>query len=336
MRSSSRAIPISGRSSSTTRASSATTGVEEFIRWVTPILNMRRTATEDHELHGQSVRAGDELLLMYSSANRDERVFDDPDTLDVTRQHNHHVAFGFGTHFCLGASLARLELRVMFEELLRRMPDMELVPGATPRRLPSAFAVAYDSIPMQFTARRSYRKSSSIRLMLRLRQNKVPGFSGRNRTNSPSRTCIITPHGLTTRLPMSMWPYIPSALEVVVFAERVEERGAGQPVHPVAVDDVVDGVAEQHTGAPRRGTEPGHLVLAGVANERGEHLVRPGLVEGEEGQRDEVPFDVGAALLQERPLVAAHRAAPHLHRGHPLQLRLLPERRCSTRSSAGR
>jgi cytochrome P450 family 142 subfamily A polypeptide 1 len=130
----------------------ATTGVEEFIRWVTPILNMRRTATEDHELHGQTVRAGDELLLMYSSANRDERVFDDPDTLDVTRQHNHHVAFGFGTHFCLGASLARLELRVMFEELLRRMPDMELVQGATPRRLPSAFAVAYDSIPMQFTA----------------------------------------------------------------------------------------------------------------------------------------------------------------------------------------
>jgi len=127
------------------------TGVEEFIRWVTPILNMRRTATEDHELHGQPVRAGDELLLMYSSANRDERVFDDPDTLDVTRVHNHHVAFGFGTHFCLGASLARLEIRVMFEELLRRMPDMGLPPGAAPRRLPSAFAVGYDSIPMTFT-----------------------------------------------------------------------------------------------------------------------------------------------------------------------------------------
>jgi cytochrome P450 family 142 subfamily A polypeptide 1 len=91
---------------------------------------------------------------MYSSANRDERVFDDPETLDVTRQHNHHVAFGFGTHFCLGASLARLELRVMFEELMRRMPDLELVPGAAPRRLPSAFAVAYDSLPMQFTPSR--------------------------------------------------------------------------------------------------------------------------------------------------------------------------------------
>jgi cytochrome P450 family 142 subfamily A polypeptide 1 len=131
------------------------TGVEEFIRWVTPILNMRRTATEDHELHGQSVRAGDELLLMYSSANRDERVFDDPDALDVTRVHNHHVAFGFGTHFCLGASLARLEIRVMFEELLRRMPDMNVAHGAELRRLPSAFAVGYDRIPMTFTPSRA-------------------------------------------------------------------------------------------------------------------------------------------------------------------------------------
>ncbi|MCJ7671378.1 MAG: cytochrome P450 [Acidimicrobiia bacterium] len=130
------------------------TGVEEFIRWVTPILNMRRTATEDHELHGQTIRAGDEILLMYSSANRDERVFEHPETLDVTREHNHHVAFGFGAHFCLGASLARLEIRVMFEELLRRIPDLRLAPGAEPRRLPSAFAVGYDAIPVEFSPTR--------------------------------------------------------------------------------------------------------------------------------------------------------------------------------------
>jgi len=128
----------------------ATTGVEEFIRWVTPILNMRRTATEDHELHGQIVHAGDEMLLMYSAANRDERVFDDPDTLDVTRAHNHHVAFGFGTHFCLGASLARLEIRVMFEELVQRLPEMRLAAGADPKKVPSAFACAYDAIPVEF------------------------------------------------------------------------------------------------------------------------------------------------------------------------------------------
>jgi len=127
------------------------TGVEEFIRWVSPILNMRRTATETHELHGQTIEAGDELLLMYSSANRDERVYTDPETFDVTREHNHHVAFGFGTHFCLGASLARLEIRVMFEELLRRIPDWRLAPGAEPTVVPSAFTRGYDSIPIEFT-----------------------------------------------------------------------------------------------------------------------------------------------------------------------------------------
>ena len=129
----------------------ADTGVEEFIRWVTPILNMRRTATHDHELHGQTIAAGDELILMYSSANRDPRVFTDPETFDVTRPHNHHVAFGFGTHFCLGASLARLEIRVMFEELLRRIPDWRLAPGADPQVLPSAFTRGYDAVPIEFT-----------------------------------------------------------------------------------------------------------------------------------------------------------------------------------------
>jgi cholest-4-en-3-one 26-monooxygenase len=125
------------------------TGVEEFIRWVTPILNMRRTATEDHHLQGQTVHANDELVLMYASANRDERVFENPDTLDVTREHNHHVSFGFGTHFCLGASLARLEIRVMFEELVQRVPKMRLVDGAAPKKVPSAFACAYDAIPIE-------------------------------------------------------------------------------------------------------------------------------------------------------------------------------------------
>jgi cytochrome P450 family 142 subfamily A polypeptide 1 len=126
------------------------TAVEEFIRWVSPILNMRRTATEDHLLHGKEVKEGDELLLMYSSANRDERVFADPDRLDVTRRHNNHVAFGFGTHFCLGASLARLEIRVMFEQLLARIPQWRLVPGTQPKILPATFARAYDAVHIEF------------------------------------------------------------------------------------------------------------------------------------------------------------------------------------------
>jgi cytochrome P450 family 142 subfamily A polypeptide 1 len=132
----------------------AASGVEEFIRWVSPLLNMARVATEDHELHEVQIKAGDEVLLMYASANRDERVFDDPDRFDVTRAHNVHVAFGFGTHYCLGASLARLEIRVMFEELLRRLPDMRLAEGADPRIVPAAFSRAYDAVRVEFTPSR--------------------------------------------------------------------------------------------------------------------------------------------------------------------------------------
>jgi cholest-4-en-3-one 26-monooxygenase len=127
------------------------TAVEEFIRWTTPILNMRRTVTEDHELHGCSLRAGDEVLLMYSAANRDPRAFERADVYDVTREHNQHVAFGFGTHFCLGASLARLEIRLMFEELLRRLPDMRLAPWADPQIQPAVFARGLKSLRVEFT-----------------------------------------------------------------------------------------------------------------------------------------------------------------------------------------
>jgi cytochrome P450 family 142 subfamily A polypeptide 1 len=125
--------------------------VEEFLRYVTPILNMARTATVDVELHGRTIRAGDKLLLMYSSANRDEGVFDAPETFDITRDPNPHVAFGFGTHFCLGASLARMEIRVMYEELLRRLPDIHVVPGHDVRWTPGAFVRGIDRLPVEFT-----------------------------------------------------------------------------------------------------------------------------------------------------------------------------------------
>lgn len=126
--------------------------VEEFIRWVTPILNMRRTATETHSLHGCTIREGDEMLLMYASANRDPAHFEAADRYDVRRQPNQHVAFGFGTHFCLGASLARLELRVTFEELLRRLPDMRRVPGTESRFIPSCFTRAPDAVHVEFAS----------------------------------------------------------------------------------------------------------------------------------------------------------------------------------------
>ncbi|MCK9923054.1 cytochrome P450 [Frankia sp. AgPm24] len=124
---------------------------EEFIRWVSPVLNMSRTATEDHELHGQQIRAGDEILLLYPAANRDPRAFTDPDTLDVSRTSLRHLAFGFGTHVCLGANLARLEIRVMFEELLRRIPEWELVDPTEPKIMPATFTRAYDRVRIRFT-----------------------------------------------------------------------------------------------------------------------------------------------------------------------------------------
>jgi cytochrome P450 len=113
---------------------------------------MNRTATEDVEIRGRILRQGDKVLLMYASANRDEQVFRRPERLDVGRDPNPHVAFGgYGPHFCLGASLARLELRVMFEELLRRIPDMELA-GSRPLEVtPSNFIRGLRRLPVEFT-----------------------------------------------------------------------------------------------------------------------------------------------------------------------------------------
>ena len=98
-----------------------TPAVEEMLRWVSPIKNMARTATRTTDFHGTEIREGDQLLLLYPSANRDENHFDDPFRFDITRTPNDHVAFGFGPHFCLGSSLARIEARVMFEQLLERL-----------------------------------------------------------------------------------------------------------------------------------------------------------------------------------------------------------------------
>jgi cytochrome P450 family 142 subfamily A polypeptide 1 len=125
-------------------------GVEELLRWVSPIKNMSRTVCRDTELHGQTLREGDQLMLMYPAANRDPEVFDDPDRLDVRRDPNPHLAFGFGPHFCLGASLARLEIRVMFEELLARLPDLHLAGDPLPRR-ESNFISGPEAMPVAFT-----------------------------------------------------------------------------------------------------------------------------------------------------------------------------------------
>ena len=125
------------------------TAVEEMLRWVTPIKNMVRTATRDVMLGDQQIRVGDELMLLYPSANRDEAVFDEPFRFDSARTPNEHVAFGFGTHFCLGASLARLEIATMLDELLSRVPGLEMAdPAAELVYRPANFVSGLETLPV--------------------------------------------------------------------------------------------------------------------------------------------------------------------------------------------
>ena len=112
---------------------------EEMIRFVTPIHNMCRVATTDHDIGGATIREGQQVVLMYSSANRDPEHFAEPERFDLTRFPNHHLSFGFGTHFCLGAALARLEIRTFFEEFVRRVRSVRLAPGTAPVEMPNAF-----------------------------------------------------------------------------------------------------------------------------------------------------------------------------------------------------
>jgi cytochrome P450 family 142 subfamily A polypeptide 1 len=128
----------------------ATIATEEFVRYVTPIHNMCRVAVADADIAGETVRAGQQVVLMYSSANRDPAHFRDPEAFDVARHPNPHLSFGFGTHFCLGASLARLEIRVFFEELRRRVRGMRLAPGTEPVDMPNAFVYGLSSARVEF------------------------------------------------------------------------------------------------------------------------------------------------------------------------------------------
>jgi cytochrome P450 family 142 subfamily A polypeptide 1 len=125
--------------------------VEELIRWVTPLNNMFRTVLADDRIGDVPVAAGDRVMLVYPSANRDEAVFDDPFTFDIRRNPNPHVAFGQGTHFCLGANLARVELRLLLGALTQRMTDLRVV--TEPDIEPNLFAGAVRSFRLAFTPR---------------------------------------------------------------------------------------------------------------------------------------------------------------------------------------
>jgi cholest-4-en-3-one 26-monooxygenase len=125
------------------------TTVEEFLRWTSPITHVMRTAMHDAEIRGRKIKAGDKVVIWNASANRDEAVFPDPFKFDIGRWPNEHLAFGYGEHFCLGSHLARLELRVMIDEVTRRMRDMELT--APVQRLRSNSHAGIKHMPVRFT-----------------------------------------------------------------------------------------------------------------------------------------------------------------------------------------
>jgi cytochrome P450 len=124
------------------------TAVEEFIRWATPVMTFRRTATTDFELGGQTVRAGEKVVMFYASGNRDNEAFDHPERFDLSRSPNPHLGFGGGgLHFCLGAHVARAQLRAIFGELLRQVPDIQ---AGDPKHVVGNFIQAIGSMPCSF------------------------------------------------------------------------------------------------------------------------------------------------------------------------------------------
>jgi cytochrome P450 len=122
--------------------------MEEFLRWTSPVTHVMRIAKKDAELRGQKILKGQRVVIWNASANRDESVFAHPDVFDITRTPNDHLAFGHGEHFCIGANLARLELRVMIEEVARRLPDLEL--SGPVERLRSNFVAGIKHMPVRF------------------------------------------------------------------------------------------------------------------------------------------------------------------------------------------
>ena len=124
------------------------TAADEMIRWTTPVKHFMRTATVDYELRGRTIKAGQSVLLSYPSANRDEDVFENPYTFDIGRSPNKHLSFGFGVHYCLGAMLARMELKALFAELLPRLRHVEL--NGDPALMKTVFVGGLKRLPIRF------------------------------------------------------------------------------------------------------------------------------------------------------------------------------------------
>jgi cholest-4-en-3-one 26-monooxygenase len=125
--------------------------IEEMLRWTSPLKNMARTITAETEFHGTRLKEGEKMLLLFESANFDENVFEDPETFNIQREPNSHLAFGFGTHFCLGNQLARIELINMTRQVLKRLPDLRLADSAELPLRPANFVSGLEKMPVVFT-----------------------------------------------------------------------------------------------------------------------------------------------------------------------------------------
>jgi cytochrome P450 family 142 subfamily A polypeptide 1 len=127
--------------------------IEEMLRWTSPLKNMARTITADTEFHGTALHQGEKIILLFESANFDEAVFGDPENFRIQRDPNSHLAFGFGTHFCLGNQLARIELRNMTQRLVQRLPDLALASDEALPLRPANFVSGLERMPVTFTPR---------------------------------------------------------------------------------------------------------------------------------------------------------------------------------------
>ncbi|MFE5582380.1 cytochrome P450 [Kitasatospora sp. NPDC056531] len=128
--------------------------VEEALRFWPPVVHIRRTATRDVELGGRSIHRGEKVVVYHAAANRDETVFPEPDRFDITRSPNDHVSFGYGPHFCLGAQLARLQMRFALRHLVDSLPGLALDPDRPPQRLISNFQNGLKSLPVRWEPKR--------------------------------------------------------------------------------------------------------------------------------------------------------------------------------------
>ena len=129
--------------------------IDEIVRYVTPVNHMVRTAAEDYVLGGNQIREGDKLVLFYASANRDEDIFEAPNSLQLDRDPNRHLGFGIGEHFCIGANLARATSGTLFKELVRRIDHVEL--AGEPQRVASNLVPGYKHMPIRYRMRRTAR-----------------------------------------------------------------------------------------------------------------------------------------------------------------------------------